>query len=259
VDCQDGVIVVFSTTLPATREVRLTLSDGRTLLSKPIAVPRRDGGPAGAYLQAVRGPSPYPVSLSELGAGGTILRSTPLRAVKDCHPPQRTSRPVVRTLVRSRTPGGRTFTILASANGRRGHRTLAFFATGLGEAGLEESLPANLRAGAASRYFPWTLSVACQSPTESLIYGQLKAPGTTVLVATATTPLTALTLVSLPAALKAAGTLAYAVLTGLPSELVVRDATGKTLVREDLSARSKWEAEYCEGYAEAAAQPSSGG
>ena len=123
----------------------------------------------------------------------------------------------------------------------------------LGASNFETSLQTSLGPGAGGKYLPWMLTVGCQSTTESIIYGQLKTPATTALVATATTPLSPLTEVALPPSLKVDGALAYAVLTGLPTELVIRDASGRTLVTEDLRARAKRETEYCEGYGEPAA------
>ncbi len=251
VRCEEGAIEVLSTTMAATRDVRLALSDGRTIVSRPIPVAKRYGGPAGVYFQAVPGPSPYPVSLSELDAAGRVLRSVPLRAVKHCRQPQPSAAPIIRDLVRGRTPAGQSFTITAASSVTNGHRSVSFFASGLGGPSLEESQAA-APGPAAAKYFPWTLTVGCQAQTESIIYGQLKRPGTTVLVATATTPLSPLTEVPLPAALKLKGTLAYALRAGVPTELVVRGASGAVLVKEDLMARAKRETEYCEGYAEPA-------
>lgn len=255
--CNNGLIEVISTTLAATREVRMTLSNGRTITSGVIPVARRHGGPAGAYVQAVAGPSPFPLSLSELDSTGAVLRTVAVRAVRGCRRAKRSAgESRVVELVHRETPTGRAFTILASSSVHQGHRTIFFLANGLGGSLLETRQPAGQGQGqgaAAARYFPWTLSVGCGRATVSAIYGQLKPPATTVLVATATTPLTPLTQVPLPPALKVPGTLAYALLTGLPTELVVRDAGGRTLVREDLTARAKRETEYCEGYAEPAA------
>jgi hypothetical protein len=55
------------------RSARLVLADGRTIQSRVIRVPRRDGGPAGIYAQELRGSTSHAVSLVELNAGGGVV------------------------------------------------------------------------------------------------------------------------------------------------------------------------------------------
>jgi hypothetical protein len=64
-----GEVQSITFAVPASvRTTRLLLSNGRTLTSRVIRIPRRYGGPAGVYVQAPRGYSPYPISLTEAAA-----------------------------------------------------------------------------------------------------------------------------------------------------------------------------------------------
>ncbi len=54
--------------------MRLRLSNGRRITSRVAFVPASFGGPAGFYYQSVRGPTPFPVSLTEFEAGGKVVR-----------------------------------------------------------------------------------------------------------------------------------------------------------------------------------------
>ncbi len=247
--CEEGVIQIESSTLAQTRSVRLKLSDGHTIVSPVTLVPRQYGGPAGVYFQTVRGPSPYPVSLSERDADGHVTRTVPLRAAKHCHPSQ--TKPGFRNLVKGDAPNGRSFSIMGYANNELGRHVFNLQAEGpafLTGASTTDSLepPSSAQAG----HFRLQLAVGCEPHPFALVYGQLKTAGATVLVATATAPLTPLTQVRIPAALHAPGILAYSLLDALPTELVVTSASGATLSKEDLTARSKSDTEYCEGYVE---------
>jgi hypothetical protein len=85
VRCDVGLLKVQARVLPAARSVRLTLSNGQTVDSPVLLIPANvAGAPGGFYYQAVRGPSPIPVSLTELDAEGQTLTELPLRAVQRC-------------------------------------------------------------------------------------------------------------------------------------------------------------------------------
>jgi hypothetical protein len=249
VTCDEGVLQIESSTVAQTRHVRLTLSSGHTIVSSVTLVPRKYGGPAGVYFQTLRGPSPYPVSLSELDAAGRVTRTVALRVVKDCH--LATPKPTFGQIVNEKSPSGQGFTIVGYSNDEHGHHTVSLDAEGPAFApGDGEDSPPEEPTPAHTKYFSWQLSLGCEPHPFALVYGQLIAPGTSVLVATATTPLAPLTQAKIPAALEAPGTLAYSLTPGLPTELVVMSATGTTLAKEDLTAAVKSETEYCEGYAE---------
>ena len=122
VACDEGLLTIQSETLPATRRVRLSLSNGAQITSRPTIVPKRLGGPVGIYYQAVRGPAPIPVALVELGARGKQLRVVKLPRLVEC-----TKHPVkylpggLRTLVHGHTPGGTRFSIVAERYRLYGH------------------------------------------------------------------------------------------------------------------------------------------
>jgi hypothetical protein len=247
VTCNEGMLQIESSTLPQTRRVRLKLSNGHTIVSSVTLVPRKYGGPAGVYFQMLRGPSPYPVSLSELDAGGLVTRTLALRAVKHCRVNQ--VKPAFRQIVKGSAPNGESFFIVGFANNELGHHSFNLEAEG---PAFSSNTSATLEppSSAQAKYFPLQIAVGCEPHPFALLYGQLKTPGATVLAATATTPLTPLTQVAIPANLHTPGTLAYSLLGALPAELVVRSSTGATLLKVDLTARAKSETEYCEGYVE---------
>lgn len=85
VRCDVGLLKVQARVLPSARSVRLLLSNGKTLDSRVLLIPAAvPGAPGGFYYQAVRGPSPIPVSLTELDTEGHSLAVLALRAVRDC-------------------------------------------------------------------------------------------------------------------------------------------------------------------------------
>jgi hypothetical protein len=247
VTCNEGLLQIESSTLPQTRRVRLKLSNGHTIVSSVTLVPRKYGGPAGVYFQMLRGPSPYPVSLSELDANGQVARTVALRAVKHCRVDQ--VKPAFRQIVKGSAPNGESFFIVGFAANELGHHSFNLEAEG---PAFSSNTSATLEppSSAQVKYFPLQIAVGCEPHPFALLYGQLKTPGATVLAATATTALTPLTQIAIPANLHTPGTLAYSLLDALPTELLVTSATGATLLKVDLTARAKSETEYCEGYVE---------
>jgi hypothetical protein len=265
VNCDSGQLTIQSNTLPATRRVRLRLSDGRTITSAAIVVPARLGGPAGIYYQVVRGPSPIPVSLTELDGHGRTLRVVRLPAIVEC-----TQHPLkflpggIRTLVRARVPGGPRFSIEAQRYRFLGH---VYLDLKLHTAAEGSSLGAlELSSGPSS--FPFrTLphspfvpeeSSGCTPGPYTIVYGILKRPRDTVLARTAA-GLQPLQEVAMPASLHAGGVLAYGVFLPPPSELVLLAPGGRTLLHESLAEGSRGQVELCEGESEVppAAAPAS--
>ena len=86
--CLGSTIGLELRTVPAARRVRLTLSNGRQVTSKVFRIPRKLGGPGGVYYQALKGPSPTPVKLEELGARGRVLRTFTLAHASRCPAPR---------------------------------------------------------------------------------------------------------------------------------------------------------------------------
>jgi hypothetical protein len=72
--CEVGIETIQTAVPASVRSARLLLADGRTIQSRVIRVPRRDGGPAGIYAQEIRGSTSHAVSLVELDVhGGVVL------------------------------------------------------------------------------------------------------------------------------------------------------------------------------------------
>jgi hypothetical protein len=92
-------------------------------------------------------------------------------------------------------------------------------------------------------------STGCLPQPYAIVYGLLKAPRDTVLARVSGT-LVPLRKVAIPARLHAGGVLVYGAFTPMPTELLVRNASGRTVDRRDLSQAAKSETETCEGEAE---------
>lgn len=271
VHCSSGLLTVEASLLPATRSVRLLLSDGDTITSPAIRVPAHLGGPAGLYYQAVRGPSPIPTSLSELDASGNTLVVLKLPAVVECtkHPIKYLPGGIV-TLAHGRLPQGPSFAIHGEAYRKLGtvHFELkltvsnegeGFFGTGGGdsfEASIEGPEASNgvfdlgtQRLGTEGLTFASQASSGCEPQPYAIVYGLLKAPSDTVLARVSGT-LVPLQKVAIPARLHAGGVLAYWAFAPLPTELLVRNASGHTVAIRNLSEAATASTETCEGEAE---------
>jgi len=259
VHCKSGLLTVEANLLPATRSVRLTLSDGSAITTPAIRVPPRLGGPAGLYYQVVRGPSPIPVSLTELGAQGNVLTTLKLPAVVECtkHPVKYFPDGIVR-LVHESPPQIPAFTIRGERYRKLGavHFELKLEVSNeelLFGGGGEELIPeGRLMPGESERtrrMFTPRASSGCQPQPYAIVYGLLKARGDTVL-ARVSGQLVPLREVLIPARLHAGGVLVYGAFSPLPTELLVRDARGTTIDREDLAQNADSVTETCEGEAE---------
>lgn len=108
VECVMGLITVHMETGSATRRVRLTLSNGRSVVSATMLVPSRLGGPARIYYQALRGPTPIPASLTEFNGNGHRPQTMPVRRLLECTKEEsKVVHGSVHTLAKVRAPGGR--------------------------------------------------------------------------------------------------------------------------------------------------------
>lgn len=268
VHCNAGLLTVEAD-LPATvTSVRLLLGDNRTITSKAIRVPRRLGGPAGLYYQVVRGPSPIPVSLTELDAHGNTLAVVKLSAVVECTKKLAKYFPGGRVkLAQGNLPGGPSFSIHAERYRELGHIhfKLKFTAsneeslTGPGGGDFLESTGAAEEAEGASlvfsgrspqAFFERQTSSGCVPQPYAIIYGLLRAPRDTVL-ARVSGKLVALNKLAIPARLHAGGVLAYGAFSPIPTELLTRGASGKIVsVDSNFATAAKATVETCEGEAE---------
>lgn len=122
VSCREGLLTIRTEVPSATRTVDLRMSNGTQILSRSVLVPRRLGAPAAFYYQAVRGPSPVPVSLTERDAHGRTLRVLKLRRIVGCFKhPLKYLPGGKHTLVRGSTPQGPSFSIVGERYRLFGH------------------------------------------------------------------------------------------------------------------------------------------
>ncbi len=244
VNCDEGLLTIEARTPAAVRSARLRMSNGREIASRVAFVPPRLGGPTGFYYQVVRGPSPIPVSLAELDAHGKVLRVLKLHRFVGCTKHLlKFLKGGIRTLVHGRVPRGSTFSIVGEAYRFLGQIYFALQVETSNGGGSERPR------GQKPNLFSWSLWTACQPHPYAILYGLLKRPDDTVLARTSG-KLSALHRVAIPSHLHAGGVLAYAVSATVPSELLVRDRSGKTVVVENLRQLGKEATETCEGEAE---------
>jgi hypothetical protein len=244
-----GEVESIITAVPASvRTVRLLLSNGQAITSSVVRIPSRDGGPAGVYVQAVRGYSSYPVSLSELDSNDRVVAVVMLRALR-CHKEPAAKGPRFVSLVKGTVPTGEAFTI-EGALVQFGHGNTSFsldLHTAQHRAfGSESEIAVG---NVKPKAFSWSLGLECPPHEYAIVYGMLRAPGSSVL---ARTPagLVPLTKVAIAADLHPEGPLVYGVFATLPTELVVLGSDGSTIYTESLVARATEEAEFCAGYEE---------
>jgi hypothetical protein len=246
--CEQGMITVFGTVDPGARTARLRLSDGRTVTSPTYAVPAGAGGPARIYVQAVRGPGPIPVSLTEIAGDGRVLRTVVLKAIHGCRRRPQPPQPISTLLVRGQSPTGRPFAIVGDTffdvEGRS-HRVTATFQALLIGGPEEETLHRERSASPLSLH----IAHACPPASYTIFYGRLAPRGVAVLARTST-GLLPLARVAIPARMHARGALVWGVFTSFPAELVVEGHGGRVLRRVPLAPRAREDAEFCEGYGE---------
>ena len=248
--CENGVWSVTAAVPASVRTVRLRVSGGRTIVSRVVQVPRRDGGPDGVYVQEVRGSATVPVSLTELNASGGVVLVVRLKATHCRREPPPAEGPpegpTYVTLASGVTPGGEPFSIegsLVHFHFAKPQTSFNLLLT-LAESIHEEDPQSN------PQVYPWSLAVDCPPHESAVIYGVLLVPGDSVLARTSE-GLVPLTTVPIAAELNARGPLVYGVFSTVPQELVVRNSEGSTLYTESLAMRADEEAEFCAGYEEA--------
>lgn len=243
--CEGDAVSVEYRTPPAVRRVRIRLSDGSTHTSRVVLVPRRLGGPAGIYYQAVPSGSAHPVSLTLLDASGRALRVVRVTGAAHCgSEPHTESEP---TLAQASTPDGASYTIQAAGGQLTSHGRISLRATPGSASGFPILKGESGRAGQLN----WNLSASCE-PAGGIAYGLLSDRTEQVLARTAA-GLTALSVAPVPARLHAGGVLVYGAFSELPQELVVRNATGVTVATVSLAEQDREASEYCAGYDEAPA------
>jgi hypothetical protein len=265
IKCNEGLLKIEAEVPSATRAVDLRMSNGTQIVSRPVLVPRRLGGPDAFYYQAVRGPTPIPVSLTERDAHGRILRVVNLRRIVGCskHPMEYLSGGK-RTLVRGHAPQGPGFSIVGERYrlfGRIHTQLKLKIGEGLlGSGEGEEEEPNEGRSGSFAVPIKHTtpldseVSAGCHPHEYSIFYGLLKQPGDAVLAKVAG-KLVPVLRVGIPASLHAEGVLVYLASSGRPEEVVVRSPSGKLVMSDDLSRAASEERETCEGESEGSGPP----
>jgi hypothetical protein len=243
--CEAGIETIQTAVPVSVRSVRLVLADGRTIGSRVVRVPRRDGGPAGIYAQEIRGRTSHAVSLVELNAGAGVALAVGLpryRCVKPRKEPEE-ELPMRTELASGLTPDGEPFTISTHGSINDEEPFLSI------DTGVDPELDEIAIGPSAARAFSWSLSIGCAPHPYAILYGILVPPGESVMARTPQGAV-ALNLVPVEPRVHTKGPLVYGVFGALPSELTVLGANGSTLYTENLQAKATEAAQFCEGYAE---------
>jgi hypothetical protein len=260
VNCDEGLLKIEAQVPPSTRTVALRVSDGRQIVSRTVLVPRRLGGPAAFYYQALRGPAPIPVSLIERNAHGHTLQTVKLARVVGCSKhPLKYLPGGKRTLVRGQAPQGPDFSIVGERYRLFGrvHSRLTLNVGGPLESsrtGAEEDSmegPGELFAPRSKRVtlLDSETSVGCEPHEHSIFYGLLKQSRDTAF-AKVSGKLVPLRRVRLPASLHVDGALVYIASSSQPEAIVVRSPSGRTVMNEGRGSRASEGRETCEGESE---------
>lgn len=258
VECDAGRLKIEGQMLAATRSVSLRMSDGKHIVSRAYFASRRSGGPVAFYYQVVRGPSPIPVSLTELDAHGRTLRVVKLPRVVEC------SKHLVkylpggeRTLVHGQTPQGPNFTISGARYRLLGHvHSQLTLSVGTEPDGIEDesgeeegTFELSERHRPLQGYLESKVSTGCWPHEYAILFGLLEKPHDTVLAKVSGT-LLALNSIPIPASVHAHGVLVYLASASQPEEIVVRSPSGSVVASEDLHAYATEQRETCEGESE---------
>jgi hypothetical protein len=231
VECLLGLLAIHMQVMSAARSVWLTMSDGQRIRSPVMVLPRRLGGPATLYYQAVR-PNPIPVALTELDASNRPLQTVPVPRVGECS--THLVKPVpggTRLLVTVRAPGDRSLSIISQENLIRGKISRGLRVVLNGAAGA-------VIGSGALRFLPplgWEAARICGAKALTAIYGVLEMESDRVFVRTGQ-KLNALDHIAIPASVGWHGTLVYGFTTQVPTDLIVRTQVGKTIVDERVGA-----------------------
>ena len=261
VECSSGLIEIRARLLPATRRVVLRLSNGRQIASRPVLVPARLGGPAAIYFQALRGPSPIPISLQELDARGRVLRTLTLSRILECSThPVKYLRGGKLTLVRSSVLQGPDFSIVGERY-RYAGRLHTNLALGIGPEAPEPEpesepeqtplarLPRALRADELHQPLEFRSTAGCHPHEFAIVFGLLRRPHDIALAEVAG-KLVAMTRVRIPASLHMPGVLVYLAGQDSPEEILVRSPSGQVQMRKDFRTQAVEQRETCEGESE---------
>jgi hypothetical protein len=229
VECVGGILAVHAQLNSATRWVRLNLSNQRQVTSPTISIPRSLGGPANIYYQALRGPSPIPVSLTELDAQGHVLGVMQSQRVVECTPKLVHYNPArARTLTKVRAPNGDALIFTYQP-----YRILGTSGYGLKvELSGRESRVVGAGALRIAMPLEWEVKRKCGSDAYTLVYGILSSPDGQVFVRA--NGLHPLQKVVIPAGVQPRGTFVYGFEKASPSMLIVRKSDGTMVVDQNI-------------------------
>jgi hypothetical protein len=235
VTCQEGRLTITAVTQTSAAQARLLLSNGRSITSQVFRIPASLGAGGGVYHQALRGPSPIPVSLTELAADGSTVGVIRLRRVVECVK----VRPIaggVRTLARGRAPGGPAFKIIGEAARYLGSVHFTVRAQVSTRFYLGESESGSTTTSAGGRTVEG-LSVhvvsGCSPHPFAIVFALVKAPGATVFARTSHGMLR-MSRAAIPSYMHPGGWLAYGAYRVLPKALQEQDSRGRPLTGRPL-------------------------
>lgn len=231
VECLGGVLVIHMPLAAEVTRVRLTLSNRHSVTSPVITVPRNLGGPRSLYYQAVRGPSPIPVAITELSANGQVLGTSPVvRRIPECTPQIVERVPgSTRGIAVVRAPGRQTLTFSSYANRVFGRvrsaikvRLTGVHTTVVGSGPLRYAPPLH-----------WMASRVCDSHPFTVTYGVLESPSDIPVVRVGRNT-HVMNHVMLPPATGWTGVFIYAVTRRTPADVAVETPGGEVIVSEEV-------------------------
>lgn len=217
VECIVGTLAVHAQVQSATRQVRLNLSNHRRITSPVILIPRSLGGPATIYYQALRGPTPIPVSLTEFDGYGHILGVMRSSHVVECTPQLiHHIAAQERILAKIPAPGGATLTVTYQP-----YRILGTTGYGLKMTLKKQQESRTVGSGALRIAMPleWDARRICSQPPYALVYGIAPRENEVLVRAGGVHHLQA---VAVPVTVRPNSKLVYGFEHALPRALIVR-------------------------------------
>ena len=165
--CEVGIETVQGAAPASVSSVRLVLADRRTIQSRVVRVPRRDGGPAGIYAQEIRGSTSHALSLLELDGGGGVVLTIELPRYRCVKPRgEQEGPPRITNLASGSTAGGEAFTI--SAFGSFNDEPFLSVDTGVDPELSEASDEFD-----TTKTYTWSLRIGCAPHPYAILYAIL--------------------------------------------------------------------------------------
>ncbi len=216
-----GRLALHRRVSPAAIGVQLTLSDGHRITSKVMTASGPEG-PAGLYYQAVRGPTPIPMKVREIGGASQTMG---VRRLVEC------ATVLIKHVGRNE---GRPFAQVPTPRGVISISNTVDRFHGKDYPGLRavlESTQTLVGSGALRLLLPlrWEARRVCSgSPPFTVLYGVVERRGYRAF-AQVNHRLYALRTKPIPGWVGLQGILVYGVWSDVPSELIVRTTSGKVV------------------------------